>query len=506
MNKNILVLTLVAELLTCALAAISYSRAGEIENLGVPVKSVSIMGMVKGHDANNEEVLYFSCGQPGSRFFLLQVNPASGKSRQFDSPSGEGAHGLIVGPDECVYLGTWGNGLLLKFDPRQPETGVVALGKPASSESYIWQFAVGSDGRVYGCTYPQARLIRYDVKSFILEDLGRLDDREMYARSIAASRNGSLYIGIGTVRAQIVRFDPATGSRVSLLADDQRPPGTAMVGRAGDGEVYARIEGKAFHCDGDKLRSVTSVPAPDIVRLGDGTIPDEARAERGRLIYKLTRKDGQSFEQQADFQGVGIQIFSLSAGPEGNIYGSSILPLEIFKFVPARGDLSDLGTSNGAEVYSFATDGKLLYSCAYPGGYLSIYNPKEDWSFGEHARSNPRGVGKMGDGHLRPRAMIMGKDGRVYVGSLPPYGQVGGALGEHRSRRVEVAKRWQKVASLLPGIIRLEKNCGKQLPLAATGMWQRSRLPRESCLAFHVLRKPCLWWIPTPFDSCIEPG
>ena len=59
------------------------ANAGQFEILGVPVKSVLIMGAVVGVDEKTNEVIYFNCAQPGNRLFLLQVNPDTGRSRQF---------------------------------------------------------------------------------------------------------------------------------------------------------------------------------------------------------------------------------------------------------------------------------------------------------------------------------------------------------------------------------------------------------------------------------------
>jgi hypothetical protein len=62
---------------------------------------------------------------------------------------------------------------------------------------------------------------------------------------------------------------------------------------------------------------------------------------------------------------------------------------------------------------------------------------------GTKPENNPRGFGLMGDGHLRPRAMVMGPDGRIYVGSLPPYGQVGGALGVYDPKADKVMENYR---------------------------------------------------------------
>ena len=39
------------------------------------------------------------------------------------------------------------------------------MGRPAESEEYIWQANFGPDGKLYGATYPQAKLVRYDPAS-----------------------------------------------------------------------------------------------------------------------------------------------------------------------------------------------------------------------------------------------------------------------------------------------------------------------------------------------------
>ena len=133
---------------------------GQFENLGTPVKATMIAASAAGVNEKGEDVLYFSCAQPGNHLFLLQVNPTTDEARQWEAPVGEGAWAMAVGADHCVYLGTWESGYLLKFDPKKPEKGIESLGKPSASESYIWQLAFAGDGWLYGCTYPSSKLVR----------------------------------------------------------------------------------------------------------------------------------------------------------------------------------------------------------------------------------------------------------------------------------------------------------------------------------------------------------
>ena len=71
-----------------------------------------------------------------------------------------------------------------------------------------------------------------------------------------------------------------------------------------------------------------------------------------------------------------------------------------------------------------------LYLCYYGGAVMNLYDPaKPFWKFGSSADCNPISFGGIGDGHLRPRAMIRGPGGLIYIGSEPPYGELGGAIG-----------------------------------------------------------------------------
>lgn len=434
-------------LMTCV--DLPAAPAGQFEVLGTPVKATMVAASAAGLDAKGDDVLYFSCAQPGNHLFLLQANPKTDAVRQWTSPVGEGAWALAVGPDHCVYLGTWASGYLLKFDPKHPENGIKSLGKPSPSESYIWQLAFGTDGRLYGCTYPHAKLVRYDPTTGMAADLGRLDPQEMYARCIAADTNGSLYISIGTVRAQVVRFDSHTGQTRPLIKESERPPGTPHLFRAANGQVYGSIDSKPFRCDGDELRPVSALPTALKPGLRDGRVLSGVSVERSTITYELQDRNGHVVKKTAKFDGAPINIFALRAGPGGRVFGSTALPLELFDFSPATRQLRDLGnpTDVDGEIYSFATAGNLLYLCAYPRSFLSVYDPSRPWHYGKTRESNPRGLGFMGDGHLRPRAMVVGPDHRVYVGSLAPYGQTGGALGVYDPGTDTVVENYRHIVT-----------------------------------------------------------
>jgi len=161
---------------------------GQFESLGIPVRVGGLMGCVVGSNGRGGEALYFNFNQTSGRLFLVQVDPDTGEARQFHAPQGPGAWALIAGPEEKIYLGTWDGGLILRFDPKQPDRGIEVIGKPSSTEEHLWQFDLGQDGKLYACTYPQAKLVSFDPKTGAMADLGRMHPTEMYARSLAVGR------------------------------------------------------------------------------------------------------------------------------------------------------------------------------------------------------------------------------------------------------------------------------------------------------------------------------
>ncbi len=423
--------------------------AGHFETLGTPVKSVMVATTCSGVDEHGDAVFYFSCSQPGGKLLLVQYNPRTKATHQWPAPVGEGAWAMVESPDHCIYLGTWESGYLLKFDPTHATNGIQSLGKPSASETYIWQLAVGADGRLYGCTYPQAKLVRYDPKENKSEDLGRLDPSEMYARMIHTGTNGLTYISIGTVHGQIIAFDPVGGERHGMFPDDQRPPGTPNVYLASDGRVVASAGSQAYECVGKTLKKINALPSAPATSLPDGLTLLKATVARGNIDCEFRDRAGTITKHEVRIDAAPVALFVVGSGPGGRIFGSTALPLEMFDYAPAKGEFRDLGnpTDVGGEIYSFTTSSNLLYLCAYPRSYLSAYDPTLPWDYGHSPTNNPRGIGFMGDGHLRPRDMLTGPDGRIYVGSLAPYGQVGGALGIFDPKSNSVTENYRHIVT-----------------------------------------------------------
>jgi len=415
--------------LTLVLVTAVMADEGRFESLGIPVRVGGLMGCLVGPNGRGGQALYFNFNQMGGKLFLVQVDLDTGAARQFNSPEGPGAWAFSLGPDKRIYLGTWSGGLILRFDPKRPEKGIEVIGKPAASESYIWEFARGNDGKLYGCTYPEAKLVSYNPATGRMEDLGRMHPTEMYARSIAAGPGGKVYLGIGMEEGDLVVYDPKTKEHRSLRPENLEGPkrwGIVGVERRADGNVYAAFGTNLMLVDDEVLTRVTNAPPSPPLELRDGR--QVVAYGRGEFSLKDPRT-GRVTKRTFNYAGAGDAIYLVGVGPSNCIYGSTIMPLEVFRYDPKANQSQHLGAMPGGEVYSMLERQCKLYLCYYGGAVMNLYDPaKPFWKFGTGSDCNPISFGGVGDGHLRPRAMIPGPDGMIYVGSEPPYGQHGGAM------------------------------------------------------------------------------
>ncbi len=452
MNRFCRTICIVALIVIIAATGTFAQAEPVFEEIGIPVMKAGLMGTIVGPGpAPGSERIYINFRQEGGKLFLVAIDPDTGASEQFQSPVGTGAWGFMVGPDERIYLGTHegpdpgDSGQILVFDPKAPEKAIQVVGRPAESESYLWMFTTGPDKKIYGCTFPGAKVVSYDPATGALADHGVVDATQQYSREILTGPDGKLYVAIGYGRANIVRFDPATGTHESILPEEYRAHEKqtfAGMYKGVDGKIYINAitmtpdaagvpqQGSAVLVVEEDGVHVAQTPAAAV---NQQTLKDGRRVANVTIdrTYELIASDGTVEKRTFDYKGSGSGVFMVENGPLGRIYGGTWMPNELFHYDPATGALENPGnpTEVGGEIYSMLDHHGLLYVCAYPGSFLSKWDPTQPWNYGREKTNNPQGFGNIGPGHLRPRAMIHGPEEKIYIGSFPEYGVLGGSLG-----------------------------------------------------------------------------
>ena len=398
-----------------------------VELIGTPVKLVSTIGITVATDSSGQrERIFCSFHNGRPPMFIAEIDPQTGQVWKHYSParSEQGAWAIATGSDGNVYVGTYYNGHLLRFDVRSRR--FEDLGRPGN-EKYFWTFSLASDGRLYGGTYPSGKLIAVEPWTGAASDLGRVWDDEMYLRTTAVDSAGRVVCGMGSTTSAVVLVDPKTGEKRNLTPDSLRGPGFARVGNDEQGRVLAEVRGHKFVLRGDKL-----VPADPNSwhfrrpRLRNGLVVRSTEPSRVDLVNAERDSVVRSFFVEGD----GSVIFALAAGPDGRLYGSTLLPLRMFAYDPATGEFEDLRnpTTVGGEIYSFVSFKGKLYLGAYPHADFSIFDPSKPWVKGSCRDCNPRNWGHLGHDQDRPIAAVAGPDGKIYLGTIPEYGHLGGAL------------------------------------------------------------------------------
>ncbi len=401
----------------------SYHELATFRGLGGVLNAVVGPGPTPG-----SERLYRSYIYLGNTLDIVAIDPATGAHQAFTSPvtSEPGAWALTVGPDGKLYAGTLPNAHILCLDPA---TGrFTDMGRPSETEQYIWQLAVGSDRRLYGCTFPSCKLVRFDPATGKGEDLGRMDAREQYARGVAAGDDGFIYVGSGTSQAHLVAYEIATRHHRDLLPEATPVSGTASVVRGEDGTVYGAVGDQHFRLHGGRAEPIPADayrPATTL-RAREGHI----LAMEGTELRVTDSATHESKRHAVNYPGKEINIFRLGIGPDGMLYGSSMMPILFFRVDPHTGALTTIGELGGGEYYSFLRHGDRFLGAAYSGqAPLMSYNPGAPFHPGPGVGDNPRLIHFEGeDSGWRPRAMISGPDGKVYLGAVAGYGKLGGPL------------------------------------------------------------------------------
>lgn len=360
----------------------------------------------------------------GNKASYLFIDAETGKTEQvYPEGAGWGAYGVLMTPENVIY-DTMGNHLVAIDVPTRKARRVGSFDGGFSLGGYVR----AGDGTVYAGLYPKATLVSWNPTTETFINHGALNDETwpQYLRPLVMDSSGWLYGSIGLQEGQVVGFHPPTGAKVALIPKDKRRRGQPELFRGEDGQVYANAEGWGWHRLSEGTAMPTEHAPPPEARPDMRTFPDGSRItgisipDRKLSITDAGAKEPR--ELRFDYASTGVTIYTIVAGPDGKIHGSTGVPLRVWSFDPATGEMwnSGIGGYTG-HINQFVRQGDKLYGAVYSGGQLLEYDPREPFDDVDMKLSkNPRQVHRdpaAVDLYGRPNAVLAHSDGRhILVG------------------------------------------------------------------------------------------
>lgn len=331
---------------------------------------------------------------------------------------------IAAGPASlCAYAGSPGH--FLAYDAMKAE--LKDLGVPAKPASYWLGHAVGPDGRFYIGAYPQACLVACDPRTGHIESFGRLpeDPKQAYLLYPVADRASVVYCPVGLHHQELWALDTTTRVKKQILpAPLTSKQGNPRVWLAADGSVYGQSDDATFRCFPDRVELGRTAPAaPAKPLLAGERVIGPVNAEG-----KISLKDPKSRKVEllpTRYQGAARSIFSVGCERDGKIYGGTFSPAVSFSYDPQTGKLTDLGelAANKIQIYDTLNHPRGLFLSSYMPATIDFFDPAQP----VRRPDNPRRVVSVA-GQERPVQLVAGPDGRIYTGTFPSKGRLGGAL------------------------------------------------------------------------------
>lgn len=402
------------------------------ELIGQPCRNFNILGstrLVDPRDGREKVVLSnFAAGATGN---LIFVDPETGNGEAIPLPVDEGAWAVLVLDEETLLVGTCPRGgYLHRLDLRSR-----SWAEPLrdDGETYIWNLCRGDDGFVYGGTYPGCVLLRYDPVAHRLENRGRMSDvaDNQYSRYVYAVPGHILvecwsaqrHLTLWNLESHEQRRFGRPGAVVKTITAD-----FICTDTNGELDFYDLHTFEPLGERSDELPNAPALPysgSRHVIPLASG----RHFVVRGQEYFITAEGVDAPPLHPIPTPKPPTRIHTLTAAPDGTIWGACGFGQTIFSCDPASGDSWNSGVvcDQGGEVYGMAFAGDRLFLSAYSGGDHVVYDPAQPWD--QVSNQNPKTLVSVGPDLIRPETRsVIGPDGHFWTGWMARYGVYGGGL------------------------------------------------------------------------------
>ncbi|WP_205500077.1 hypothetical protein [Rufibacter psychrotolerans] len=385
----------------------------------------------------------------------------------------EGAIDMVPSTDNWLYIGA-SNGHLYRTRPGSQEMEDLGVALPGTAE--VLNLTPGKDGEIFGGTYPTGKIFRYHPKDGFTDVAGQIVAGESYVRSMAYQHStGKLYAGVGS-HAHLIEVDPKAGTKKELLPEkyfgrefvyylgiaEGVAGGDRMLGWVTDAKDRETL---VYNLRTDKIEQV--IPSLDANTLIKSNTTDDVYYTASNTLYRhnLTKvgekpvaiapcaeakhmrwaKDGKlhvinrygeikkydprtgditTEKIEVAPQPYGIQ--TLITGPDGRIWSSGFLLGGNAAFDPKTQKSTryqGMGQAEGMLAF-----GNNIYFGIYPKARIYHYDAAKPWNA---SKDNPRLIGNVEEQDRPFAATGLADKNKLYFGTIPGYGKLGGALIEY---------------------------------------------------------------------------
>lgn len=374
-------------------------------------------------------------------------------------PTGTGAWALTSVSGD-LFIGTYAEGDLYRFDPG---TAKMSRIDRLQSDTHICDFSV-ENRRLYFGTYPTTNVYEYDTVTDELTELGPACSGEEYAREVAVA-DRELFVAVGS-HAHLIRVDLETGGRTDVLPEEfedenwVRNPiihGDRLIYRTGNRLVISDrndpttyetaavndCELGVFDAQKNSVYVVATLEESDDIRLYRyhletaafkriGRLPEgtfDLHVEGNRVVgansagtiwtYDLETGDRHVLDLATAGMPRGSEVpFSLAV-----VAGIPIVAGHKTLHVHDESDELPRRVGTLGEAKGMVAVEDTLYQAIYPGGKLASFTLDRD---------EVEYIGSIGHEQNRPRAIHHhAGSGQLFVGTVPDYGRIGGALASY---------------------------------------------------------------------------
>ena len=502
-------------LVVCSLASAAAPAA--LEPLGQPCRGFNVLAsrVVKAPDG--KEYFVLSNTNETSGVELIFIDFANNTGRKFTAPAGQGAWALNQVPGDRLIVGTYYDGKMMVFDLKAMKFTKVI---PFPGEEYFWNACLGSDGRLYGGTYPHAKLGALDLDTLTMEDCGAPAPPNLYCRNVSATPDGRILCNFVTEKQTTKLFDPKT-KKWSDVPASIRNVQRAVVWNGymlsvGNWDSSKSAEG-AVAFKGENFEPVDPPPFP--------TPPDDKNTwavdpnltsadtlylRRGNAWFRLGKGEsaltkvfeqtlrggaitavasdgtllgirGQDYvvvrpsEKEAKLLPIPVEpgprgMHFIKVDDAGRLWGGPPFGQTLFWVDLATKKFTNTGIvcDSGGEVYDVAFGDGVVYAVAYVGGDVIVYDPNQPWD--QIGGKNPRTLAHLtNQGYIRPTGGVrLASDGRLYSGWMAKYGSYGGAIAitDRKTGKTDLIEN----PLARQAITALDVDAGAKLAYAGTGL------------------------------------